>query len=82
VHLVNPKHHRAMGVGQGKGGLMKAWYCANCTTAVELDPHARCAVCGSDALTPAEGRAEWPADEADLTLAQPVGGIMNWDAHL
>jgi len=64
---------------------MKAWYCADCTAVVELDPHARCAVCGSDALTraKAERRTEWPAGEADVTPAQQrVGGSVSWDERL
>lgn len=61
---------------------MKAWYCADCTAVVELDPHARCAVCGSDALTRADRRTEWPAGEADVTFAQVVGRIVNQDEHL
>lgn len=83
MHRVNSRHLRAMDVRSGpERGLMKAWYCADCSTEVEIDPHARCAVCGSDALARAEGRAEWPADDSDLTTAQPVGGHLNWDEHL
>lgn len=52
------------------------WYCANCTATVEADPHARCAVCGSDALTRAGRRVSQPAEEgANLTFAEFVGGL-------
>lgn len=61
---------------------MKAWYCADCTAVVELDPHARCAVCGSDALTRAVGRIEWPASGTNLNWAQPLGKSENRDERL
>jgi hypothetical protein len=30
-----------------------AWFCSECLLVCDLDPHARCAFCGSDSLTPA-----------------------------
>jgi len=52
------------------------FFCLDCMQRSDLDKHGRCGICGSNAVTEAEGRGRWPiADIAD-GAAKSLSGLV------